>query len=146
MTLPDRWQPYSEPLRATLTRTLTLALIVGAALAARWGGLARWPVATLVMLWPMLGGHYVELWFLNWLRPRIPETRRVQVVTRVLVWFLGGIVLGLGMALTARTLGDYHPAHWPPVWFAGIAFIVVELVAQLAMQLRGLPSFYNGRG
>ena len=54
-----------------------IALVVGAALAQQWGGLARWPLASLLVLRPSLG---------------------------------------------------------------------IELVARLALQLRGRPSFYNGRG
>jgi hypothetical protein len=141
-----RWEPYSEPLSATLLRTVGIALVVGAAMAPAWGGLSRWPIATLVMLWPSLGGHFLELWFLNWLRPRLSASRAVQVVARVAVWFVGGILFGLGMALTARTLGNYHPLRWPAWWLAGVGFIVVELVAQLGLQLRGRPSFYNARG
>jgi hypothetical protein len=141
-----RWEPYSEPLSATLLRTVGIALVVGAAMAPAWGGLSRWPIATLVMLWPSLGGHFLELWFLNWLRPRLSASRAVQVVARVAVWFVGGILFGLVMALTARTLANYHPPRWPAWWLAGVGFIVVELVAQLGLQLRGRPSFYNARG
>ncbi len=144
MTSP--WVPYSEPLRTTLLRTVTIALVAGAVLARSIGGLALWPVASVLMLWPSFGGHWVELWFLNWLRPRLPSARVVQAVVRVLVWFVGGIVLALGMALTATALTGLRPARWPPLWFGGLAFIGIELVAQLALQLRGRPSFYNGRG
>ena len=140
------WQPFSEPLRTTLTRTVTLALLLGAALAMRWGGLSRWPSATLLMLWPSLGGHFVELWFLNWLRPRIRDSRAVQIAARIGTWFVGGIALALAMALTATTLLAPHPVRWPPWWICGVAFIGVELLAQLALQLRGRPSFYNSRG
>jgi len=117
-------------------------------LLARWwgGGLARWPVATLLMLWPTLGGHVLELWFLNWLRPRLSPSRRVQIAARIAVWFVGGSLLGLGMAFTATTLGAVRPASWPPWWLAGIAFTGIELVAHSALLLRGRPSFYNGLG
>ena len=145
MTAP--WQPFREPLRTTLVRTVVLALILGALLARWWGGgLARWPIATLLMLWPSVGGHLLEMWFLNWLRPRISPARRVQVVARVAVWFLGGSLLGLGMAFTATLLGAFRPAHWPPWWLAGIAFTGIELVVHAALQLRGRPSFYSGLG
>src|SRR4051812_46890859 len=89
------WQPYREPLRTTILRTGTIAVVIGAMLARPWrgDGLSRWPIATLLVLWPALGGHFVELWFLNWLRPRIPETRGVQVLCRFAVWFVGGVVL-----------------------------------------------------
>jgi hypothetical protein len=145
MTSP--WQPYQEPLRTTLARTVTIALVVGLALALTWGrGLARWPLTTLLVLWPSFGGHWLELWYLNWLRPRLSRARAVQVGARVGVWFVGGVGFAVGMALTAMVLAGFGPARWPAWWIGGLAFIGVELVAQLALQLRGRPSFYNGRG
>jgi len=139
-------QPFREPLRATLTRTVGIALVAGAVLARWWGGLARWPVATAVMLWPSLGGHWLELWFLNWLRPRLPDRRGVQLAARVAVWFIGGIGLALAMRLTATALTGLRRASWATWWIAGAAFVGIELVAQLVLQLRGRPSFFNGRG
>lgn len=144
MTSP--WKPYREPLRRTLMRTGAIALVVGAVLARRWGGLAHWPLATLVVLWFSLGGHWVELWFLNWLRPRLSRARAVQIGARVGVWFVGGIGLGLGSALTAMLLAGLQPAPWSAWWYGGLAFIGVELVVHLVLQLRGHPSFFDGRG
>jgi hypothetical protein len=141
----SQWQPHREPLSATLTRTVTIALVAGAVVALRWGGLARWPMTTLVMLWPSFGGHWIELWFLNWLRPRLSDARAVQVAARLAVWFVGGTALALGMVLTATLVG-LRLAHWPPWWVGGLAFIGIELVPHLIFQLRGRPSFYNGRG
>jgi hypothetical protein len=147
----SQWQPYRAPLRVTLMRTGTIALVAGAVVAASrgGGGLARWPMVTLLMLWPALGGHWVEVWFLNWLRPRLPPARAVQVGARIGVWFVGGIGLALGMGLTAMAL-RFRPTRWgawgPAWWIGGLAFIGIELVAQLVLQLRGRPSFYNGRG
>jgi hypothetical protein len=37
-------------------------------------------------------------------------------------------------------------ARWPARRIAGLGFIGIELVADLALPLRGRPSFYNGRG
>jgi len=140
------WQPYKEPLRITLARTGTIALVVGAVLARWLGGLAHWPLATLLVLWPSFGGHLVELWFLNWLRPRLPVARAVQVGIRVVVWFIGGTGLALGMRLTAIVLAGFRSAHWPAWWLGGLAFIGIELAAHLVLRLRGRPSFYDGRG
>ena len=145
------WQAYREPFRVTLVRTGTIALVVGALLARPWrgGGVGRWPMATLLALWPALGGHWVEVWFLNWLRPRISGARAVQVGVRVGVWFVGGIALAMGMGLTAMGLGS-GPGQWgawgPAWWVGGVAFIGIELAAHLVLQLSGRPSFYNGRG
>ena len=144
--MTSQWQPYREPLRATLLRTITIALVLGALLAHTRGGFARWPMWTLLMLWPTVGGHAVEIWFLNWLRPRVVEARAAQVVARVAVWFVGGAGLALGMCLTAMTFGDRRPIQWLSWWRGGLAFIALELVAHLFLQLRGRPSFYNGRG
>ena len=91
-----------EPLRVTLTRTVGIALIAGAALASRWGGLARWPLTTVLMLWPSLGGHYVELAYLDVVRPRLSPSRAVRTLARIAVWFVGGALLAVGM----RAHGD----------------------------------------
>jgi hypothetical protein len=61
-------------------------------------------------------------------------------------WQLGGIGLGLGMWLTVITLTGIPRPPWATWWGAGIAFIGIELVAQLVLQLRGRPSPFNGRG
>jgi hypothetical protein len=103
-------------------------------------------MATLLMLWPTFGGHWVEIWFLNWLRPRLSDARASQVAARVGVWFGGGTGLAMGMAVTAIALAGFRPAHWPGWWVGGLAFIAVELVVHLVLQLCGRPSFYNGRG
>jgi hypothetical protein len=140
------WQPYREPLRRTLIRTGAIALVVGAVLAGWWGGPGRWPFATLLVFWFSFGGHWVEVGFLNGLRPRLSSTPAVQVATRIGVWFVGGTALGLGVALTAMLLAGLRPERWPAWWLGGVALIAVELIAHTALQLRGQPSVYNGRG
>lgn len=143
----QQWQPYREPIGATLTRTVAIAAVLGALLAGWSGaGLGRWPAATTLMLWPSFGGHWVELWFLNRLRPRLAGSRPVQVAARLAVWFVGGCALAAGMWLTAKALGTFRPARWPHWWVGGLGFIGIELVAHLVLYLRGKPSFYNGRG
>ena len=144
--MTSQWQPYREPLRTTLLRTAIIAIVVGAVLALSLGALARWPRFSLLMLWPSFGGHWVEVWFLNWLRPRLSIARGVQIAARIGVWFVGGTGLYIGMCLTAMAFDGFRPTVWPTWWLGGLAFIGVELVAHLALQLRGRPSIYNGRG
>lgn len=98
------------------------------------------------MLWVSFGGHWVELWFLNWLRPRLSRSRVVQVAARVGTWFVGGVGLGLGIALTMRLSRLTRAVELPPWWVAGVAFIAVELIAHVALAARGRPDFYNGNG
>lgn len=144
------WQPYREPVRTTLLRTFTIALVLGAILvASSHAGWSRWPVAALICLWPSLGGHFVELFFLNRLRPRISPTRVVQVIARLAVWFAGGVVIAACMRATAVAIGDASIRIKPwPAWLlaGGVGFLVVELIAHAALQSRGRPSFYNRRG
>jgi hypothetical protein len=143
--MTSQWQQYREPLSITILRTGMIAIGVGAVVARFWGGLARWPIATLLVLWPSFGGHWVEVWFLNWLRPRLSIARGLQVAARLGVWFVGGTGLAIGMGLTAMAIG-FRTANWPGWWLGGLAFIGIELVAHLVLQLGGRPSFYNGRG
>ena len=145
----DAWQPYREPLRTTLVRTILIAIVAGTVVAmwsARSAWPIRWPLAVVLMLWPSFGGHWLELWYLNWLRPRLRAARTVQGVARLATWFLGGYGLRVGVVLRSRALAAIRPTRWPAWWLAGVVFIGVELIAHLALQARGRPSFFNGRG
>jgi len=135
-----------EPIRRVLARSVAIALVFGFVLAQRQGGLGRWPLASLLVLWVSLGGHWVEVFFLDWLRPRISAERGMQVRVRVGVWFLGGVGLGMGMGLTTMLLAGIGPAGWPAWWWAGLAFVGLELFVHLVLRLLGRPSFYDGRG
>lgn len=133
-------------MRVTLTRTVGIALVVGGVLAWRRGGLARFPVASMLVLWPALGGHFVERWYLDAVRPRLPESAGVQFIARLAVWFVGGIALALGMALTAIALTGSRRIPWGWWWVAGLAFIAIEIVAHLLLRLGRRPSLFDGRG
>jgi len=136
---------FEEPLSRTLTRTVGLAVLVGAVFALQRHHLALLlPIAALA-LWFTLGGHVVEIIFLNRLRDRIPQGRLTQVLVRLLLWMGGGILLYLGMAATARALSMAGPSFrlW---WIGGCLLIAVELVAHAALAVRRRPNFYNGRG
>jgi hypothetical protein len=143
--LMTEWRRFDEPFWATLTRTVAIALVAGGLFAYRWGGLAQWPAASAIMLWPSFGGHWIELWFLNWLRPRLPGRRAQQVAARIAVWFVGGVGLLTGLRLTAASLPWLRVPRvsW---WAAGLGFVGIELVAHIALQIRKRPSFFNGRG
>jgi hypothetical protein len=146
MKTTSRWQPFQEPIRQTLFRTFIIALVIGGVIALSFRKWSIWPLAALLVLWPSFGGHWVEVWFLNWLRPRISPARGVQMTTRVLVWFAGGVLLVLGMRLTASAFDQGRSPQWLTWWLGGAAFVGIELVIHFLIQLRGQPSFYNGRG
>jgi hypothetical protein len=136
----------AEPFRTTLARTVAIAAAIGAILAWRWGGINRWPAATLIALWPSLGGHYVELFYLNALRPLLPDSRPLRTAARLALWFGAGILFAQAMAQTASALAGFRPVHPIAWWIAGLAFIGIELIAHAFLQSRGRPSFYDGRG
>jgi hypothetical protein len=135
--------PFREPLWRTVLRTVAIALIVGVASAWRAGSLPLWPSLTLVALWFTFGGHWVEVLFLNVIRPRLPASRMIRIVARLAIWFAGGIVLGAGASFTAARLAGLHPS-WPLWWF-GVGFVVLELLVHLPSQLLRRSSFYDGR-
>jgi hypothetical protein len=137
--------PFEEPLQATVLRTGTIALVLGTVMFVASAHRISWPVAVLVALWPAFGGHWVELWFLNWLRPRLATARPVQVLARLAVWTVGGVALALMMRVTAHALGGPEIA-WRTVLLGGMAFLAIELVVHAALAGRGQRSFYNGQG
>src|SRR5437867_899741 len=93
-----RWLRFYEPVNRTLARNLAIAVVVGTALAF-WKREARLFVPfSVVALWFSLGGHYVEVVFLNGLQSRIPSPRLIQVCARLATWFAGGAVLYVCMA------------------------------------------------
>ena len=86
----------------------------------------------------------MELWFLNWLRPRLPAAHAVQAAARLAVWFSGGILLMAGMRMTSAAFTGFGPTRWPALWVGGLVFIGVELTVHLLLLLRGRPNFFSG--
>jgi hypothetical protein len=141
----EPWTPVKEPFASALARNLTIASLagVGFALARRAPFLA--PPLTLLALWPSLGGHFVELAFLNGLRPRLPRARLAQAPARLLWWLAGGALLGGAMIATAQVLPLAAPP-WRWWWLGGPAFAALELAVHAARGLLGRPNFYRGDG
>lgn len=144
MTQMTHFESHREPLTTTLARTITLALIAGA-IASRWWGLSRFPVAVIAAMWPSFGGHWVEMWYLDWLRPRISANRGVQIIARLITWFTAGILFVGLMEATVKTLAHPAPSFRMPFWIAGLGFIAIELFVHLGLETRGRASFYNAR-
>ncbi|HEY4307582.1 MAG TPA: hypothetical protein VGM82_24115 [Gemmatimonadaceae bacterium] len=140
------WLPHREPLSATLTRTIGIAVVAGGVVALATGHIARWPLFAVLMFWPSFGGHWIDLFFLNVVRSRLPSGRAVQQIARIAVWFVGGVVLLLGIQLTLRLLTQPPSQAWLTWVVAGGIFVAIEFVAHIGLSLRGKPSFYNGLG
>ena len=138
------WQSYHEPLHVTLLRTGLLGLVVGVAAARLQGRPRLWPEWTAFALWFTFGGHWVELLFLNWVRPRLASARGAQIAGRLGVWLVGGTVLLAGARLTVPLLSSYA-IRLPSWWLGGPIFLCLELLAHALPALRGRASFFNGR-
>jgi hypothetical protein len=142
---PTSWPRIEESFYHTLARNIAIAIVVAGIVALVRHDLgALLPVAALA-LWPSLGGHYVELAFVNQIRTRISRDWVIQAIARVVVWFIGGILLYLCMVVTAYAL-PITPLPLRLWWCGGFLFIGVELVAHAFLALRGDASVYDGRG
>jgi hypothetical protein len=64
----------------------------------------------------------------------------------VFVWFIAGTGFLIAIRLSLFALTRIMPSRWPVWWLGGFAFVGIELMAHLALQLRGRPNFYNGLG
>ena len=103
---------------------------------------ATWLQWTVFAFWFTFGGHWVELFFLNWLRSRLVARRWAQVTGRIVTWLIGGTLLLVGARLTLGLLG--WPAMHLPWWVGGLGLAGLELVMHALISLRGRPNFYNG--
>jgi len=126
-------------------RTSLIALVIGLILAYLRNQPTAWISWVTFTFWFSFGGHWVEIFFLNWLRPRLLSTRLAQVVGRLLVWIAGGTVLVTGARLTVLSLSS-QPIHLLPWWLGGLVFLGLELLVHAVLFLRGHPNFYDGRG
>ena len=136
---------FEEPFRRTLARNVAIAAVAGLAFALESHDPRVLLPAAALALWFSLGGHYVELAFLNGIRPRLTEGRLPRALVRLLVWSGGGVVLYAGAAATARVL----PIARPPFrlwWLGSVLFVGLELVVHATLAIRRRPSFYDGRG
>jgi hypothetical protein len=134
-----------EPIRRVLARNLVIAIGVGVVVASlRHAPFRVLPVA-LVALWPSLGGHFVEIAFLDGVRPRLPRARVAQASARVVWWLACGALLGGAMIATTHALRIAAPP-WRWSWRGAPIFVGIELLAHAMLALRGRASFYRGDG
>ena len=131
---------FHEPFPKTLGRNGLIAAVAGLSLAAARGRLNLWLPLAVVALWFSLGGHYVEVGYLNGLRPRLSVGVPQRLLARVSLWFAGGCVLYLGAAASSGVLGV--PMKGANFWMGGLGLIGIELLAHSALRFRGRPSIF----
>ncbi len=145
-------QPYRESAAATILRTFAIAVVLTTVLSgvlyaaglATGSPIRLWLTTFPAILWFPLGGHFVELVYLNFLRIRWPWWHRHRRSGRIIVWFLGGLPLGAGLWWTWTSLGNTLPAALP--WWWGMPFfVVVEFIVHGIRHTLGYPNFWDGR-
>ena len=141
MTTGER---FSEPWPTTLARTAGLALVIGIGVGLYQHRLSAVPTTTVLALWFTLGGHFVELWYRNELRPRI-ASRPLALFARLIAWFVGGSALFWGALVTRTLMGDHRNTSWP-WWAGGVLFVGAELAIHVWLRVRRQPSVFDGRG
>ena len=158
-TDPSRFTLYRESVAATVIRTGGIAIIVATlvtvarlrhlpASSAEWYG---WLVLVVFVGWFSFGGHWVELAYLNGIRPKIAHWSDPSLVfIRLGVWLIGGAILYLG-AVASRsvmTAGELpgQADLFKVLLYGGPVFAVIELFPHTFLQLSGKPSFWNFRG
>ena len=144
----DLPRPYRETLFVTLRRTLLIGLGISLVLTPFMRDeralLDAWWRVYLAVLWFPLGGHYVELGYLNGWRMKSAWVRRQKYVSRVLYWIVGGLPLGAAFLWTLHVLGARFPLDLP-LWWGMPFFPAVECVIHLVLTVLGRPSFWNAR-
>ncbi len=132
----------TEPARATIMRNGTIALCMGAILALATRRPSIFPQMAAVALWPSFGGHFVEIFFLNHLAPRMPDSDLPLRSARLALWFVAGIAIAYCMQWTSVLLGG--PGRIRPAWWlAGLLFIGLELIANALLWSSGRPNFFT---
>ncbi|MGH7242997.1 MAG: hypothetical protein ACREJD_06220 [Phycisphaerales bacterium] len=150
----------SEPLRATLLRTVPLAVVIGSVVTlatvglpsssnACWGWLGR----VVVALWFTFGGHWVELAFLRRVLPVMKDRHlppAVRFSARVIVWLIGGALLGVGAMISFRAMlgaGSSDGFSWPSgreiltsAGFGAVALVVLECGVHAVLAATGRPN------
>ena len=101
-------------------------------------------MAAVLVLWSSLGGHWVEILFLHWVRPRLSPASSLQTPARFLVRFTGGALLAFAMRLTASAIFHSPIAPWLSWWVAGATFIAFEMIVHFILHLRRQPSLFTG--
>jgi uncharacterized membrane protein len=132
-----------EPLSTTVLRTFSVAALVATIISIRTQTASIWTAQFCVVLWVSFGGHWLELFYINTLKKKLPK---IDWPFRLVFWFACGVLLSFPMNLT-RDMMEGNLSDKPEWWAFGLGFIAVELLVHaLFLQSRGLPSVYNCKG
>lgn len=146
----EKPEKFKEAFSKTLIRTVITATIIAAILffAHAFPSGDQTKLNLLIMIWLMvyiivLGGHLLELIFINYLKFVLPKNIILLYVIRIAYWFLCAIPLIFGAGLIHNL---FVHKNGPMVYdyTFGVFYIGIELFMHAMMQIRFRKSFYNG--
>ena len=91
----------------------------------------------------VFGGHWLELFFINIIKFRLPGNIFVFHTVRICYWFISSIPLFL-IATKIREFLVSNSRQLGNCWSFGFLYIVVQLLMYAIMHIRLGKSFYNG--
>jgi hypothetical protein len=140
----------NEPLIKTVIRTiLTATIIAGILYLAHvfpYDGkskLTLFAMIWLVVFCIVIGGHWLELLFINSIKFALPKNILLLYFTRIVYWFLCAVPLFFctNFIMHVFLYDGLRLSHW---FTFGIFYIGIELLMHAIMQIRYKKSFYNG--
>ena len=143
-------EKITETFLQTLVRTIITATIISLVLYSIHvipfngkSNLIEYAVIWAVFFSIFFIGHWIELFFINVIKFRLPKNIYVLYIVRICYWFVSSILLFL-ISNTIRELLVSNSRQLGNWWFFGFLYIGVQLLMYAIMQIRLKKSFYNG--
>ena len=91
----------------------------------------------------LFGGHWPELWFINYLKFRLPHRVLVLYPVRILFWYAIGVILTFLSRFVVILISgsDHGIGRW---WEYAAIYVIIELIMHMFLQLVKKKSFWNG--
>ena len=105
--------------------------------------LAAFGIMWLAVYCIVFGGHWLELFFINYVKFIIPGNILLLYSVRIFYWFFSAIPL-FALANLAINLTSEKTMLMGKWWTLGLIYIGIQLIINAIMQLRMKKSFYNG--
>ncbi len=139
-------QPFTQIITGSIVTTTVIAAILVLTGIFPWHEKTKFEIFGII--WPAIfcivfGGHWLELFFVNYLKFVLPQNIFLLYIVRIGYWFLCSIPLFLLASFVIQLLTNDQKqlGHW---WAFGFLYIGIEMLMYGIMQVRSKKSFYNG--
>ncbi len=139
-----KFEEIDEPLRVTLSRTLTIAVVVGVVASFATHNIRMGFAIGLGALWPSVGGHWIELLWLNLIRKRLKPKVPILVALRLIYWWAWGFVIIFPAFYTIHVIAPSLPPMPSPL-LGGFGFLFVEMLLHGIFAMNHRPNAFDAR-